>query len=325
MKLSEHTAHIPHNLHTNNHIWRAGASMASLWIEILHGWGFEPLAVMPSAITQHFDGDQFTGFEPRIDDLERLYGVTTSHLAIYDTLEAHLLEQTRRGNVVLVELDPYYLPDTVGLYKKRHGATLVGIDFIDPIRRVASYHRGGHRYEIEGNDYLGLFSGRSFKGGYEDALIRQVVCVKRISPSAPSDFLPELSVALLKRYLQRVPERSPIRAFQATLGPDLDARLIAGKAFRHAFAFSTLRQLGSNFELFGAYLGWLGECGYRLHASMFAACQRIAAEALVCQLRMLRATSRGHVDRCADSFDAIERCYQSLLTALHDSEMKRFS
>ncbi|MCY0389420.1 DUF1839 family protein [Robbsia sp. Bb-Pol-6] len=311
--------HIPHVLHTGQRLWNRANSYASLWIELLHGWGFEPLAALACAIALDFDGDQFTVLSLPEEDLKVLYGVTTFRLAIYDRLEAHIATQTDAGNVVLADVDTFYLPDVPSLYGTLHGPTLVGIDRLDMRACAASYYRQGRRYELGGDDYGGIFRQPALVEGYHDALIRHVECAKRAFPPVSEEALAAVSVQLLRRHLSRVPQRSPIAAFRATLSSTLETLANSGETFRHSFAYGTLSQFGSHFELFTAYLQWLEHRHHPQPAGCIQASQRLVSESLVCQMRLLRATTRGKMDPCEDSLDRIETHYEELIACLRTS------
>lgn len=309
-------AHIPHVLHTGQRLWSRANAYASLWIELLSGWGFEPLAALGCAVALDFDGDQFTVLSLPPDDLKMLYGVTTFRLAIYDRLEAHIATQTAAGNVVLAEVDAFHLPDVPSLYGVLHGPTLVGIDRLDRENGIASYYRQGRRYELSGDDYRGIFRQPALVDAYHDALIRHVECAKRAFPPVSEEALAAVSVQLLRRHLGRVPQRNPIAAFRETLASALDTLSRCGETYRHSFAYGTLSQLGSHFELFTAYLHWLEERHHAQPAGCIQASQRLVSESLVCQMRLLRATTRGRVDPCEDSLNLLEAAYDELIACL---------
>lgn len=312
-------AHIPHVLHTGQRLWNRANSYASLWIELLHGWGFEPLAALACTVALEFDGDQFTVLSLPADDLKVLYGVTTFRLAIYDRLEAHIDKQTDAGNVVLTDVDTFHLPDVPSLYGTLHGPTLVGIDRLDMAACTASYYRQGRHYELGGDDYRGVFRQPALVEGYHDALIRHVECAKRAFPPVSDEALAAVSVQLLRRHLSRVPQRSPIAAFRSTLVSALEKLANGGETFRHSFAYGTLSQIGSHFELFTAYLQWLESRHHPQPVGCIQASQGLMSESLICQMRLLRATTRGQIDPCEDSLDRIEANYEALITCLRTS------
>jgi len=319
---AQRAAHIPHVLHTGQRIWIAPNPFASLWVEILHGWGFEPFAILGHTITLSFEVDQFGTLVFPAEDLQALYGVTTSRLTVFDSLASHIAAQTLAGHVVLVDLDPFHLPDALDLYGTRHGATLVAIDRLDPVAETASYYREGRRFELSDTDYRGAFSGGSepaSSGGFHPTLLRSLTCVKRNAVTGAT-LSPEATVSASRqaflRHLSRLPARNPIEVFRTEFNRRLEMLVASDESYRHAFVYGTLSQLGSHFELFSAYLSWLGERGYTYPKRALQASRKIVSETLVCQLRLLRATSRGHIDRCDDCLDRIQQNYNNLVAAL---------
>ena len=96
-------------------MWPETNCYIDLWIEVLAARGLPPEAMFGFTLTQDFEGDQFTFFKVPLEDLEALYGIRSTELAIYDRVETHVAEQLRRGRLCLVEMDSFYMPDTHGV------------------------------------------------------------------------------------------------------------------------------------------------------------------------------------------------------------------
>ncbi|MCX5747427.1 MAG: DUF1839 family protein, partial [Proteobacteria bacterium] len=103
----------------------------------------------------------------------------------------------------------------------------------------------------------------------------------------PEDELRALSGKLLARHVARRPTDNPVRRFAARFARDLPALQAAGLAHYHAWAFATVRQLGSAAELMAAYLRWLE----RGHADAIAAYDAISAGAKTFILKAARAVN----------------------------------
>lgn len=132
--------HRSHAMHAPERCWPQTNCYADLWIEALGALGMEPAAAFGFAVSQDFEGDQFTFFKPPLEDLEALYGLRVTELALYDDLVAHLELQAAQGRLVLIELDSFYLPDTRGVtYRTAHGKTTVAINRIDLAARELDY------------------------------------------------------------------------------------------------------------------------------------------------------------------------------------------
>src|SRR3954453_18212192 len=101
----------------------------------------------------------FTFFKFPLRDLEALYGAIVQELSIYDSVEAHAIEQAARGRAVLVEVDGFYLPDTRGVsYRRQHTKTTIAIDRIDPASNSLEYFHNAGFFALDGEDYDGVFA-----------------------------------------------------------------------------------------------------------------------------------------------------------------------
>lgn len=319
MKLPRDPAnYCPHALHNSTMVWKQTNCYVDLWIELLSQWDFEPHAMLPFTVTQDFEGDQFTFFKVPLEDLERLYGIVVQEHAIFEPLPYHIDQQVRRGNVMLVEVDAWHLPDTRGLsYHREHTKTTIGIDAIDlQAGEIGYFHNAGY-YRAAGDDYRGLFSI-----GSSASLVPYVECAKRRFEPLRGPALHEAVLSLLARHFKRRPASSPIAAFRAALAKD--AAVIASRSlsYFHSYSFNTLRQLGANFELLGRCLRWLGAPnangtdGTGAFSACVAACDTIASEAMVLEFRLARACARRHEDRCESTLEIIEHAYESLIDEL---------
>src|SRR5215472_16838363 len=119
-------------LYGGNPVWSHVNRHIDLWLELLHGWELEPIAALPFTVTQDFEGDQFTLSNIPSADLERLYGIVTHELSTYDRLDTHVAAQTCLGNVVILEVDSYHLPQAADTYKRQHSRSNIAIDVLVP-------------------------------------------------------------------------------------------------------------------------------------------------------------------------------------------------
>lgn len=306
----------PHALHAPDRIWLETNCYVDAWIEILHAFGQEPLAALAFTVGQDFEGDQFTFFKIPLEDLRALYGLTVQELAIYDTIEAHALEQIRRGRMPLVEVDGYYLPDTRGTsYRQAHVKTTIGICALDPeARRIAYFHNAGY-YAANGEDFDGLFRRLPAQQGQPDVLFPYVEFVKRDAPALAGRALLEGSLALLRDHLARRPEGVFAR-FRAEFPRHLEALAARPMTYFHLYAFNVLRQLGANFELLGSYLRWLGDQGETGLEPVVADCFEVAEGAKALQFQLARAVSRKKFSDFCATLDTLQRAHEAALAAL---------
>ncbi len=99
--------------------------------------------------------------------------------AIYDTLEAHTLEQIERGRLVLVEVDGFYLPDTQGTsYKNEHTKTTIGINRLDPSAGRMDYFHNDGFFSLSDEDYQGILRKGPGFAAQPDVLFPYVEFVK---------------------------------------------------------------------------------------------------------------------------------------------------
>src|SRR5690606_26314651 len=83
----------PHALHDAERMWPETNCYVDLWIEVLHAFGTAPEAMLGFSLVQDFEGDQFTFFKVPLEDLEALYGIRGTELAIFDRVESHVATQ----------------------------------------------------------------------------------------------------------------------------------------------------------------------------------------------------------------------------------------
>ena len=147
-----------HPLHDGGRVWTESNCYVDLWIELLHTSGVEPLAALPFTFAIDLEGDQWTFFKFPLADLNALYGVDVIELQVWRPITAHLEEQLALRRPALVEVDAFYLPDTLGTaYREVHVKTTIGIQALDVAARRAGYFHNAGYYELEGPDFVGVF------------------------------------------------------------------------------------------------------------------------------------------------------------------------
>jgi len=323
MRAKRHRAHA---LHRGERIWRDGAGPVDLWIELLHGNGLEPLAALAFTVTQDFEQDQFTLGRLPPDDIEKLYGLQVQELAVFDSLEERALVQTRRSNIVLVDVDAFFLPDLRTLsYRREHEKTTIAIDVIDrDARRLGYFHRTGYHL-LDGDDYEGVLGTRAAHDAGQSgatgtlqgqALFPHVEFVKRVRDPLSGTPLAEVSADLLCAHLLRRPMLNPVSRWRAVFPGHVDTMLERGDTYAHLYACNVMRPLGANFELLSHYLHWMREQGFDIPQSTHMAARKIASEAMVLQCRLARALSLSERDLCDASFDVIEEAYERVVPPL---------
>lgn len=312
--------HHAHALHRGERIWQEGVAPIDLWIELLHGNGLEPLAALGFTVAQDFEADQFTLGKLSFEDIEKLYGLQVQELSIFDSLEERALVQTRRDNIVLVEVDAFFLPDMrTTTYRREHAKTTIGIDVIDPdARRLGYFHHTGYHL-LDAEDYDGILrpdAAHEQGSTPQHALFPHVEFVKRVRDSLTGTPLAEVSADLLCAHLLRRPMDNPITRWRTAFPEHVDTMIARGEPYARLYAFNVMRQLGANFELLAHYLQWMREQGFDIPVQTHAGARKIASESMVMQCRLARALSRGRRELCETSFDAMEEAYERVVPPL---------
>jgi hypothetical protein len=307
----------PHPLHQGERVWPETNCYMDMWVEVLHSMGFDPRAALAFTVNQDFEGDHFTFFKFPLEDLERLYGLQVAELAIFDSLEDRVVVQSRRGRVVIVEVDGFYLPDLhATTYRREHTKTAIAIDYIDPDgRRVGYFHNAGYHL-LEVDDYESIFRKQPALARQPDLLHPYTEFVKRARAPLVGDELAHASTALLRGHMRRLPARNPVSEWRAEFPDQLDQLLARGESLFNLYSFNVMRQFGANFEYLSKYLLWLDGQGVEgLRASAENA-QTIAWESMVMQFRVARAVARTRRDLCDDCFDVLESAYERTFAPL---------
>jgi Domain of unknown function (DUF1839) len=253
MELSGYEAHPLHGAGRN---YLETNCYADVLIELLHARGDEPLAMLGFIVRTDWEGDQFTYFKPPYADLERLFGVEIHEMLPYRSIPEHIEEQLGLGRTVLVEIDAWYLPDTAATsYRREHLKTTVAPETIDrEAERMRYFHNAGF-FELNGDDYRGAFRMLPhFSADVMDPFIEVVRF--DAGPRLRGAQLRAEARELLAHHFARRPQRNPFLAWGERLERDLP-RLLEGEADDyHAYAFVTVRMVGSAFELLADHVDW---------------------------------------------------------------------
>ena len=247
----------PHSLHRPGRVYLETNCYADILVELLHARGDEPLAVLGFTVRTDFEGDQWTFFKPPPQDLEALFGIDIHEMQPYRPLPDQIAEQLAAGRTMIVELDAFHLPDTAATsYAAEHVKTSVAAEAIDrDAQRLTYFHNAG-LYALEGDDYRGVFRlGRDLSG---DVLPPYVEIVRfDAGPRLRGEELRAAARGLLRHHLDRRPAGNPFDRFGARLAADLPGLLDGSAEDYHAYAFATVRMVGSAFELCASHVDWL--------------------------------------------------------------------
>ncbi|WP_208722757.1 DUF1839 family protein [Rhizobium vallis] len=301
-----------HALHSGERAWPETNCYVDLWIEVLNTLGVAPEAMLGFTLAQDFEGDQFTFFKVPLEDLEALYGIRATELAIYDRVERHVEVQIARGRLCLIEMDSFYMPDTRGTaYRQEHGKTTIAINRLDiAAKRVEYFHNAGY-FLLEGEDFDGLFQQHLTEN---DTPFLPYAEFARF-PEKPAD---EMHLRATARQLAgfhfiRRPSENPIRAFAGVFPQQVEAVADRPFGFFHKYAFNTLRQVGANFELAADHLAWLSPGEF---AAASGHARRISDAAKSVQFQLARAVARRKFEPLQAALDPAADAWDSMMASL---------
>jgi hypothetical protein len=253
------TTYKRHALHAEDLVWVEKNCYVDVWIELIHALGCEPLAMLPFVAAIDFEGDQWTFFKPKHDELFDLYGIDVQELNLWRSLTDHVQVHVGDGKMVAVEADAFFLPDTAGTdYQTQHTkSTIIICDFDLERRRLGYFHNAGY-YALEGADFEKLFRIGAPPDPTFMPFFAEVVRVDRLV-KRPADELKAMSRVLLAKHLARRPASNPVARFGERVTADLTHLQDHGLPVYHAWAFATIRQLGAAMELLSLHLAWRGD------------------------------------------------------------------
>jgi hypothetical protein len=293
----------PHALHAHNRAYPETNCYMDVLIELLHARGDEPLAALGFIARMDFEGDQWTFFKPPPEDLESLFGIDVHEMQPYRPLPEQIEEQLRAGRTIIVELDAWYLPDTLATsYRTEHVKTSAAIEAIDARGERLRYFHNRSLHELSGADYRGIFTPPLLPPYAE--LVRFDA-----GPRLAGDELRAVARALLARHAQRRPRRNPFASFCERLDADLPELVEGDPATYHAYAFATARMAGAAFELFAAHLEWtLGPAA----AAATGPLQEIVNGCTTLSLKLARRRSFDVAPALGQLADAWERAFAAV-------------
>ncbi|MCQ4634842.1 DUF1839 family protein [Shinella sp. CPCC 100929] len=303
----------PHALHDAERMWPETNCYVDLWIEVLNAFGTTPEAMLGFSVTQDFEGDQFTFFKVPLEDLESLYGIRATELAIFDRVETHVATQIARGRLCLVEMDSFYMPDTRGVaYGQEHGKTTVAINRLDLENKRLDYFHNAGFFRLEGADFDGLFH---LNDGPDELPFLPYTEFAKFPDKRPDEaHLRREARRLLAVHFARRPAANPVAAFASVFPHQVEAVADRPFGFFHKYAFNTLRQLGANFELAGSHLDWIAPDGSLTEAA--EAARKISETAKSVQFQIARAVTRRKFEPLATALDPAIEAWDRLMATL---------
>ena len=282
-----------HAIHGDGRCWAETNCYVDVLIELIHALGHDPAAALAFTVCIDFEVDQWTFFKYPHHDLLDMYGMDIQELNPWISLSQHVEEQVNAGRPVLVEVDSFFLPDTVGTaYKTSHVKSTVAVNEIDIKTAHMGYFHGQGYYHIDGEDMNNLFQ---INGLAHDRMLPPYIELVKLriqsEDRADRDLL-QLSLASLHRQLPLLPSSNPFDLFKSRFETDLEWLRQEPIETFHIYSFATLRQYGACFELAETYLSWLQDKGIGGLDDSIAAYREISATAKVFQFKLARALAR---------------------------------
>ena len=303
----------PHPVHRGGRTYTETNCYADIVVELVHARGLEPLAAMGFCVRADFEGDQWTFFKPPPGDLEALFAIDIHEMQPYRALPDQIVQQLDSDRTILVELDAWYLPDTAATsYRTEHVKTSAAIEAIDvDAQRLRYFHNAG-LYELAGEDFRGALRLDVPVGSDRLPPYCELVRFDAGEPLT-GDALRAAARDLLGGHLARRPASNPFDRFAARLDTDLPDLLAGDAALYHAYAFATVRMVGSAFELLAAHVDWLlGAAGAPATESL----GRIVDATKVLSFRLARRrpfTPGPHVEAMAGAWDEATAALETLV------------
>lgn len=303
-------AYTRHSLHAEDRVWIEKNCYVDIWIETVHAVGCEPMAMLPFVVALDFEGDQWTFFKPKHDELWDLYGIDVQELNCWRPLLEHAEEHLGAGKLISTEADAWWLPDTSGTdYRRQHTkSTIVLNDLEVAARRLGYFHNAGY-YLLEGEDFENTFETPVMPFFAE--LVRIDRLVRRELPE-----LKAMSGGLLAKHLARRPTSNPVTRFAERFAHDLPELQARGLPYYHAWAFATVRQLGAAAELMALYLRWLAPPDAGQFAPAVAAYESISSGAKAFILKAARAVNSKKPFDPAPTFSEWATAWQAAIDVL---------
>lgn len=246
-----------HHLHAGEVDWAETNCATDMWIEILHSWGLDPVAGLAFTVGTDFDGEQWTMFTYPEEDLRLLYGIEVNELNVWRPLVDHLEDQLRLGHAVPVDVDAFYLPDTVGVtYGLAHQKTTIAVQMLDRDRRALGYFHNAGYAELSGEDFDAILHLGAHADPMAVAMPPYAMVVRFDGVYERSDLV-DRTRDRLTVHLRRRPVENPVTRLAKRMTEDLPAIAAGGMDAFHRYAFGSCRHLGANGELAATFVEWL--------------------------------------------------------------------
>ena len=305
----------PHFLHGGDRNWSETNCWLDMMIEVLNVLKMDPVAASAFTLSTDFEGEQWTLSKFPPEDLRTLYGLDVAEIYVWRPAIDHVEEQLSMGRLCSVEVDAWFLPDTVGVtYQLAHTKTGIVPQLLDRAGRKMGYFHNAGYFEVTGDDFDGLFY---LAGGRDDLVLlpyMETIRLDRIRHMGEVE-LTTAVVALTREHLARRAVTNPLIRFRERLTADLPWLVAGGDAAFHPYAFATCRQCGATAELASSFVAWLGERTSTDLSVAAADMMKVAESAKVLQFALARMAHGRKVD-LHGPLDEMERAWGAAIDVL---------
>lgn len=233
----------PHLLHQDQSLWSNTNCYLDVWIELLHGMGRRPEPLFAAAVAAETQVEQFEFLKVDHRDLEEVHGLRVGEYDIWRPLLEHVLTQMVAGNLMIIEADAHWLPDTRGIsYGIEHTKTSIVPVRVDPQQRHLVYLHNAGLHELSGHDFDCVL-GEQRRQGIVPAPYVELVRLDRLTP-AHDGAARAHTARLLRHHTARSTAQNPAAELMDVVRSRFDWLAEAGMDGYHALCFETTRQLG---------------------------------------------------------------------------------
>ena len=244
-----------HWLHDPERTWSETNCYSDIWVQLLHRLGLDPVPALAFALETRLEGEQWTFAKPSSEDLYRLYGIRVVELYVWRPLLDHVAEAADRGDLLTIEVDAHWLPDTAATtYHKGHEKTTIVPVELDRARSRLRYLHNAGCYDVDGLDFAHLFASDPVEPGLPLPPYTELIALNGITREpVRHDVLRDV----VATHLGRRPDENPVAALGRKVFDDLDWLADAGVETFHLYAFATARQCGAVATMSAAVAGCL--------------------------------------------------------------------
>ncbi|MDO4255062.1 MAG: DUF1839 family protein [Kocuria sp.] len=232
-----------HPLHQQDSLWSNTNCYLDVWIELLHGMGRRPEPLFAAAVAAETQVEQFEFLKIDHRDLEEVHGIRVGEYDVWTSLLEHVITQMRAGNLIIVEADAHWLPDTRGIsYRIEHTKTSIVPLHVDREHQHLVYLHNEGLHELRGSDFEFVLGPRRSEGIVPSPYV-ELVRMERLT-EANDDAAREHTIRLLRHHTHRAGTQNPAAELMDVLRARYEWLTTAGMDGYHALCFETTRQLG---------------------------------------------------------------------------------